>query len=52
MKKVYEAPLAEAIKFEYKDQIIASSGGAPCQNTNSNPVQFQPCTHWTQTKML
>ncbi len=26
MKKKYEAPTAEAVKFEYKDQVVAASG--------------------------
>ena len=38
MKKKYEAPTAEAVKFEYKDQVVAASScwieyrleGNPC----------------------
>ena len=38
MKKKYEAPTAEAVKFEYKDQVVAASScsieyrleGIPC----------------------
>ena len=26
MKKKYEAPTAETVKFEYKDQVVAASG--------------------------
>ena len=26
MKKTYVAPVAEKIKFEYKDQVVAASG--------------------------
>ncbi len=26
MKKKYEAPVAEAVKFEYRDQVVAASG--------------------------
>lgn len=31
MKKKYEAPTAETVKFEYKDQVVAASGGSGCQ---------------------
>jgi hypothetical protein len=27
MKKEYVAPRAEVVKFEYKDQVVAASGG-------------------------
>ncbi|MDO4849558.1 MAG: hypothetical protein Q4B45_07305 [Coriobacteriia bacterium] len=30
MKKKYEAPTAETVKFEYKDQVVAASGGSEC----------------------
>ena len=30
MKKKYEAPTAETVKFEYKDQVVAASGGSGC----------------------
>lgn len=42
MKKSYEAPLTEVVKFEYKDQVVAASGGCkqkfvheptPCQDS-------------------
>lgn len=26
MKKTYEAPLAEVVRFEYKDQVVVASG--------------------------
>lgn len=26
MKKKYESPIAERIKFEYRDQVVATSG--------------------------
>ena len=45
MKKKYEAPTAEAVKFEYKDQVVAASGcgieyrlnGHPC--TDPTPIR-------------
>ncbi len=33
MKKEYKAPKAELVKFQYSDQVVASSGGK-CQVTN------------------
>lgn len=33
MKKKYEAPTADAVKFEYKDQVVAASGGGQCKAT-------------------
>ncbi len=31
MKKNYQAPMAEVVKFEYKDQVVAASGGTGCK---------------------
>lgn len=36
MKKTYEAPAAEAVKFEYKDQVVAASGA--CQYISKDTV--------------
>lgn len=36
MKKSYETPAMDVIKFEYKDQVVASSSG--CYSTNEGPV--------------
>ena len=33
MKKKYEAPTAEAVKFEYKDQVVAASGSCDATYT-------------------
>ena len=30
MKKVYEAPSVEKIAFQYRDQVVAASGGEKC----------------------
>lgn len=27
MKKAYETPSVEVVKFQYKDQVVAASGG-------------------------
>ncbi len=35
MKKKYEAPTAEAVKFEYKDQVVAASGKCEATFTKS-----------------
>lgn len=34
MKKTYLAPAAEVIKFEYRDQVVAASGGCIVQRGN------------------
>ncbi len=46
MKKKYEAPTAEAVKFEYKDQVVAASGG--CQHGYKNVPTISggsPCSY-------
>lgn len=30
MKKVYDAPTAEKISFNYQDQVVASGGSSQC----------------------
>ena len=35
MKKAYETPSVEVVKFQYKDQVVAASGGV-CSVTNDN----------------
>lgn len=48
MKKKYEAPTAEAVKFEYKDQVVAASGGCHSKFINSpavactDPIEVYP----------
>lgn len=39
MKKSYEAPKAEAVKFEYKDQVVAASGGCKYVTTQLGSTQ-------------
>lgn len=35
MKKTYETPSAEVVKFQYRDQVVAASGGGQtCSVTN------------------
>lgn len=36
MKKNYETPCAEAIKFNYRDQVVAASGGIAAYDTGSS----------------
>lgn len=42
MKKVYETPSVEVVKFEYKDQVVAQSG---CLNRykNTSAVGVNAC---------
>lgn len=50
MKKKYEAPVAEAVKFEYRDQVVAASGGEGCKSKYvrepaaacTDPVEVRP----------
>ena len=30
MKKTYETPEVEVVKFQYRDQVVAASGGHQC----------------------
>lgn len=30
MKKAYETPSAEVVKFQYRDQVVAASGASTC----------------------
>ena len=48
MKKTYEAPKAEVVKFEYKDQVVAASG---CDITSGHscPNSAHDCQDWSQT---
>lgn len=36
MKKSYEAPSAEIIKFNYRDQVVAASGGSDFLGENNS----------------
>lgn len=42
MKKNYQAPVAEVVKFEYKDQVVAASGFIPdkCTTQRSHEIDF------------
>lgn len=47
MKKQYETPSVELVKFEYSDQVVAKSGGCPTEyrlngNPCSNPTPIRP----------
>ncbi len=48
MKKKYEAPTAEAVKFEYKDQVVAASGSCPAKYIHepaagcTDPIEVLP----------
>lgn len=49
MKKTYETPSVEKIAFQYRDQVVAASGGQSCQDVWVN-VGVESCTdgnaHW------
>lgn len=30
MKKIYETPEVEVVKFQYRDQVVVASGGHEC----------------------
>ena len=49
MKKTYEAPNVEVVKFQYRDQVVVASGGACTQHYEANREAIDPCypTHWT-----
>ena len=42
MKKVYEAPSVEKIKFNYRDQVVAASAGDGTETT-SNGYNSSAC---------
>ena len=33
MKKTYETPSIEVVKFQYRDQVVVASGDGPCDIT-------------------
>ncbi len=43
MKKTYEGPTVEVVKFEYKDQVVAASGSDSCYSTNEG---IGTCHQW------
>lgn len=51
MKKTYEAPSLEVVKFQYRDQVVAASGQA-CINkyVNENATEGGACTDPTQVE--
>ncbi len=47
MKKQYEAPCVEIVKFQYSDQVVAKSGGCAMEyrregNPCSEPTPIRP----------
>lgn len=49
MKKSYETPSIEVVKFQYRDQVVVASGGACTQHYQGNEDLIGNCnpTHWT-----
>ena len=49
MKKNYEKPTAEKMMFNYRDQVVAASGGTACKDVWIN-TGVDSCTdgnaHW------
>ncbi len=44
MKKNYEAPSVEVVKFQYRDQVVAASNGlTTCQVTYSDHPSENTC---------
>ena len=45
MKKTYETPSIEVVKFQYRDQVVVASGGAKCHLFwENNEGKSQNCT--------
>ncbi len=44
MKKQYIAPTVDTVKFEYKDQVVAASGGCSYDWDLSGPTSTSGCT--------
>ena len=47
MKKRYETPSVEVVKFQYRDQVVAQSGGCKTEyrfngNPCSDPIPVRP----------
>ena len=50
MKKSYETPSIEVVKFQYRDQVVVASGGGSCTQhykTDGDLVSNCVPTHWT-----
>ena len=43
MKKTYLPPFAEVVKFEYKDQVVAVSGGCSIVKLNVHELSSLGC---------
>lgn len=46
MKKQYETPSAEVVKFSYSDQVVAASG---CEISSGHTGFDGTCSDWSQT---
>lgn len=46
MKKTYETPSIEVVKFQYRDQVVVASGGARCYTDwSGNEGASENCTY-------
>jgi hypothetical protein len=44
MKKSYETPSVEVVKFQYSDQVVARSVGCDVQVTHADTEGLKKCT--------
>jgi len=40
MKKTYEKPTVETVKFQYRDQVVVASGGGSCRTDWKNNKSY------------
>lgn len=51
MKKVYETPSVEVVKFQYGDQVVAQSGGCTITWINFVPQGGEDCSSPTEHRI-
>lgn len=51
MKKTYEAPSIEVVKFQYRDQVVVASGKCDVQSINESTTQ-NTCDNWEHNQNL
>lgn len=54
MKKSYETPNVEVVKFQYRDQVVAASGGGSVDCVYKRVDSYENCgetpSHWESNK--
>lgn len=49
MKKMYEAPSVEVVKFQYRDQVVAASGQSCISKwSNNGPTNCEDTPVWVE----